>query len=320
MYRFVLFYYRRHRTSGGSSTDGHLGGSSSSLSQPASNNGSQFSIPRTSSGRATESGYLTNFSIPLPFGNYAPGSNDCGSVSGSSDEGIGHETRGDTNENHIQSVIPLRSSNGTPAPLTLMMSPRVYNSPEVVEKEATSSSKRPQGINNKRNVAQNKGRTSAKIQEDNLDEIGKLANIQYSAPLNTSPRRPKYEDGHFIIGPDIDHILAYRPPRCYDSTSSEYSSSRDELAQAYEFGMLHHLDDFYGRPTLESASSSGETASSDRDGICHFTTELSVGRPFLIPVAILPPPPNQRLRTRDRNRNMQAAPLKTYYEKDETLV
>ena len=139
-------------------------------------------------------------------------------------------------------------------------------------------------------------------------------------PINMSPGRPKYEDGHFIIGPDVDHILAYRPPRCYDSTSSEYSSSRDELAQAYEFGKLHHLDDFYGRPTLESASSSGETASSEKDGICHFTSELSVGRPFLIPVAILPPPPNQRLRTRDRKRNPQGQPLNTYYEKDETLV
>lgn len=210
-----------------------------------------------------------------------------------------------------------------------MMSPRLNNSPGALEKEATSSSKRPQGINSNRNVAQNKGRTSSKVQENNWDEnedvspyppVAKLSNIQYSAPSNTSPRRPKYEDAHFIIGPDIDHILAYRPPRCYDSTSSEYSSSRDELAQAYEFGMLHHLDDFYGRPTLESASSSGETASSDKDGICHFTTELSIGRPFLIPVAILPPPPNQRLRTRDRNRNIQAPPLKTYYEKDETLV
>lgn len=139
-------------------------------------------------------------------------------------------------------------------------------------------------------------------------------------PLNMSPGRPKYDDGHFIIAPDVDRILAYRPPRCYDSTSSEYSSSRDELAQAYEFGKLHHLDDFYGRPTLESASSSGETASSEKDGICHFTSELSVGRPFLIPVAILPPPPNQRLRTRDRKRNPQGQQLNTYYEKDETLV
>lgn len=141
-------------------------------------------------------------------------------------------------------------------------------------------------------------------------------------PVNlSSARRPKYEDGHFIIGPDVDRILAYRPPRCYDSTSSEYSSSRDELVQAYEFGKLHHLDEFYGRPTLESASSSGETAGSEKDGICHFSSKLSVGRPFLIPVAILPPPPNQRLRTRDRKRNgAQATSLNTYYEKDETLV
>lgn len=62
------------RRSGGSSTDGHLGGSSSSLSQePASNNGSTFSLPRSSS-RVTESGYTTSvFPIPLPFGNYTPG-------------------------------------------------------------------------------------------------------------------------------------------------------------------------------------------------------------------------------------------------------
>lgn len=133
--------------------------------------------------------------------------------------------------------------------------------------------------------------------------------------LNMSPVRPKYEDGHFIVGPDVDHILAYRPPRCYDSTSSEYSSSRDELAQAYEFGKLHHLDDHYGRPTLESASSSGETTGgSEKDGICHFSSELSIGRPFLIPVAILPPPPNHRFRTRKTQQ------LNTFYEKDETLV
>ena len=64
------------RRSGGSSTDGHLGGSSSSLSQgPASNNGSTFSLPRSSS-RVTESGYATSVypaMPPLPFGNYTPG-------------------------------------------------------------------------------------------------------------------------------------------------------------------------------------------------------------------------------------------------------
>jgi hypothetical protein len=71
-------FYRRgmKRRSGGSSTDGHLGGSSSSLSQgPASNDGSTFSIPRSSS-RVTESGYATSVlpvMPPLPFGNYTPG-------------------------------------------------------------------------------------------------------------------------------------------------------------------------------------------------------------------------------------------------------
>ena len=64
------------RRSGGSSTDGHLGGSSSSLSQGhASNNGSTFSLPRSSS-RVTESGYATSvYPIPLPFGNHTPGYN-----------------------------------------------------------------------------------------------------------------------------------------------------------------------------------------------------------------------------------------------------
>ena len=226
------------------------------------------------------------------------------------------------------------------------MSPLGYSDPEYPEYEATSSSKRPSGMNMKRSFLQNRVKTSkSKTIEQKAEEvkdvspnlpIGKervfvqsLGNYayrlpgvynQHSVPMIGSPQRPKYEDGHFIIGPDVDQILAYRPPRCYDSTSSEYSSSRDELAQAYEFGKLHHLDDFYGRPTLESSSSSGETASSDKDGICHFTTDLSVGRPFLIPVAILPPPPNQRQRSRDRNRNIQPVPLKTYYEKDETLV
>lgn len=336
---------KRNRRSGGSSTDGHLGGSSSSLSQPASNNGSLFSLPRSSS-RITESGYITNFfpTIPAPFSNYTPGPNGCSRNSGTSDEGIGPETRGE--QHYERSSIPPRLSNGTPAPLTMIMSPKQYNDPECQENEATSSSKRVVGNNVKRNFPQNIGRTlTSKMENEKAEEsddvspdlpIGKErvyvqtlghcveylpgAYTQHTIPVNMSPRRPKYEDGHFIIGPDIDRILAYRPPRCYDSTSSEYSSSRDELAQAYEFGKLHHLDDFYGRPTLESASSSGETASSEKDGICHFTTELSVGRPFLIPVALIPPPPNQRQRTRDRKRNIQGAPLNTYYEKDETLV
>ena len=51
-------------------------------------------------------------------------------ASGSSDEGIGPETRSDTrpgtgeNNEYPQPPIPPRSSNGTPAPLTLVMSSR----------------------------------------------------------------------------------------------------------------------------------------------------------------------------------------------------
>lgn len=315
------------RRSGGSSTDGHLGGSSSSLSQErASNNGSTFSLPRSSS-RVTESGYATSvFPIPLPFGNYTPGNNGGVRASGSSDEGIGPETRSEIrvdsgDHEYRQPSIPPRSSNGTPAPLTLIMSSREYIDPEGVEQE-TSPLKRQRNQQDKM-AEEMKENESEDISPD-ISPRGKeriyFQSLGHCLPINMTPGRPKYEDAHFIIGPDVDRILAYRPPRCYDSTSSEYSSSRDELAQAYEFGKLHHLDDFYGRPTLESASSSGETAGSDKDGICHFTSELSVGRPFLIPVAILPPPPNQRLRTRDRKRNPQGAPLNTYYEKDETLV
>ncbi|XP_028412686.1 Down syndrome cell adhesion molecule-like protein 1 homolog isoform X2 [Dendronephthya gigantea] len=315
------------RRSGGSSTDGHLGGSSSSLSQePASNNGSTFSLPQ-SSGRVTESGYATSGYPPPPFSNYTPGPNGGARASGSSDEGIGPETRseihtrpGTGDKEYHQPYLPPRSSNGTPAPPTLMMSSREYIDPEEIEHRTISMKGQ---IDEEHKIDDIKSNESEDISPETSPK-GKeriyFQSMGHCFPLNMSPGRPKYDDGHFIIAPDVDRILAYRPPRCYDSTSSEYSSSRDELAQAYEFGKLHHLDDFYGRPTLESASSSGETASSEKDGICHFTSELSVGRPFFIPVAILPPPPNQRLRTRDRKRNPHGQQLNTYYEKDETLV
>lgn len=64
-----------------------------------------------------------------------------------------------------------------------------------------------------------------------------------------------------------------RDPRAYDSASSEYSSSRDELISALEFGKRHNLDKYYGIPTLETTSvSSNTTNSSDQDGICKFSS------------------------------------------------
>ena len=63
-----------------------------------------------------------------------------------------------------------------------------------------------------------------------------------------------------------------RDRRAYDSASSEYSSSRDELISALEFGKRHNLDKYYGIPTLETMSvSSNTTNSSEQDGICKFS-------------------------------------------------
>ena len=99
---------------------------------------------------------------------------------------------------------------------------------------------------------------------------------------------------------DLQASLLTRGPRSYDSTSSEYSSSRDELVAALEYGKRNNLEVYYGKPTLETTSMSSETTnSSEQDSVCKFT---SSPRPPLegciAPVPVRPPPYNPRSRSR----------------------
>lgn len=91
-----------------------------------------------------------------------------------------------------------------------------------------------------------------------------------------------------------------RDPRAYDSASSEYSSSRDELISALEFGKRHNLDQYYGIPTLETTSvSSNTTNSSDQDGICKFSASpRPTGDGCFEPTPVHAPPFNPRSRSR----------------------
>ena len=91
-----------------------------------------------------------------------------------------------------------------------------------------------------------------------------------------------------------------RDPRAYDSASSEYSSSRDELLSALEFGKRHNLDQYYGIPTLETTSvSSNTTNSSDQDGICKFSASpRPTGDGCFEPTPVHAPPFNPRSRSR----------------------
>lgn len=91
-----------------------------------------------------------------------------------------------------------------------------------------------------------------------------------------------------------------RDPRAYDSASSEYSSSRDELLTALEFGKRHNLDKYYGIPTLETTSvSSNTTNSSDHDGICKFSASpRPLGDGCFAPTPLNAPPYNSRSRSR----------------------
>lgn len=97
-----------------------------------------------------------------------------------------------------------------------------------------------------------------------------------------------------------DRSLGSRDPRAYDSASSEYSSSRDELISALEFGKRHNLDQYYGIPTLETTSiSSNTTNSSDQDGICKFTASpRPLGDGCYAPTPVHAPPFHPRSKSR----------------------
>ena len=96
-------------------------------------------------------------------------------------------------------------------------------------------------------------------------------------------------------------LSAKRERKAYDSTSSECSSSRDELMSALEFGKRHNLDRYYGIPTLETTSASSEATntSSDLDGVCRFSASPRLhGHGCLAPIPVRPPPFNPRSRSR----------------------
>lgn len=101
--------------------------------------------------------------------------------------------------------------------------------------------------------------------------------------------------------PEVEKAIAARDARAYDSTSSEYSSSRDELYSALEFGKRNNFEKYYGIPTLETTSVSSEaTNSSDQDGICKFSASpRTVCDGFYAPVPIRQPPYNPRSRSRN---------------------
>jgi hypothetical protein len=101
--------------------------------------------------------------------------------------------------------------------------------------------------------------------------------------------------------PEVEKAIAARDARAYDSTSSEYSSSRDELYSALEFGKRNNFEKYYGIPTLETTSVSSEaTTSSDQDGICKFSASpRTVCDGFYAPTPIRQPPYNPRSRSRN---------------------
>lgn len=100
---------------------------------------------------------------------------------------------------------------------------------------------------------------------------------------------------------NVHKLSASRDRKAYDSTSSECSSSRDELMSALEFGKRHNLDKYYGIPTLETTSASSEATntSSELEGICKFSASPRPhGNGCLVPVPVRPPPFNPRSRSR----------------------
>ena len=121
---------------------------------------------------------------------------------------------------------------------------------------------------------------------------------------------------------DVQRTLMTRGPRSYDSTSSEYSSSRDELVAALEYGKRNNLEAFYGKPTLETTSMSSETTnSSEQDSVCKFT---SSPRPplegCLAPVPVRPPPYNPRSRSRGNENYVYVLdPRRRGIDRDKTI-
>lgn len=119
-------------------------------------------------------------------------------------------------------------------------------------------------------------------------------------PVQTPQRRESESSKECSPYHTFDRGYASRDPRAYDSASSEYSSSRDELMSALEFGKRHNLDKYYGIPTLETTSvSSNTTNSSDQDGICKFTASpRPSGDGCFEPTAVHAPSFNPRSRSR----------------------
>ena len=118
--------------------------------------------------------------------------------------------------------------------------------------------------------------------------------------IQTPQRRESESSKEISPYHTFERLHGSRDPRAYDSASSEYSSSRDELISALEFGKRHNLDKYYGIPTLETTSvSSNTTNSSDQDGICKFSASpRPLGDGCFAPTPMHAPPFNSRTRSR----------------------
>ena len=149
------------------------------------------------------------------------------------------------------------------------------------------------------------------------------SSLSQLTPVMKAVQNPQRRESESSQEPSPYHTGYERPrglrdPRAYDSASSEYSSSRDELISALEFGKRHNLDKYYGIPTLETTSASSDaTKSSEQDGICEFTASpRPLGDGCFAPTAIHQPQFNQNyiymLDPRRRGLDLGAVPLRSH--------
>lgn len=151
---------------------------------------------------------------------------------------------------------------------------------------------RDSGLGPSRNELR-RGSLSSKRGSSQVTPVIRAVQTPQRRESESSKERSPYHTGY-------DRTRASRDPRAYDSASSEYSSSRDELISALEFGKRHNLDKYYGIPTLETTSvSSNTTNSSDQDGICKFSASpRPLGDGCFAPTPLHAPPFNPRSRSR----------------------
>ncbi|XP_074633719.1 cell adhesion molecule DSCAML1-like isoform X3 [Acropora palmata] len=138
-----------------------------------------------------------------------------------------------------------------------------FAQPVCPEKTATLPRPRDSGLGPSRTDLHRPGFNSKRGSSQVTPEIRAIQTPQRRDSVLSKERSPCHT---------LERPHGLRDRRAYDSASSEYSSSRDELISALEFGKRHSLDKYYGIPTLETMSvSSNTTNSSEQDGICKFS-------------------------------------------------